>query len=239
MYGQWYWQWLPSGDTHSTHYPPCPLFFHLPAILCFFFSMYSLVIHKSSSGLRTAAGLIAFYDSESSVRVRDLHPAPPKSNKLFDLFAHMSDYRSINSRRPIISWVCDILYSQAASRAKNMCCVPQQHDAPACSNHTATPAAKEMKCCKSYLYDCPDAFSPSDFVRSTSEPIERDPPKPPNRTNRTLSSMAPIPQATASSVRFIVTKGTLAYACPSARKTFNLWSHSSGPRLCPEPRVAG
>src|SRR5260221_203594 len=36
----WYCQWLPSGDTH---YPPCPLFFHLPAIVSLFFSMHSLL----------------------------------------------------------------------------------------------------------------------------------------------------------------------------------------------------
>src|SRR5260221_4998530 len=55
----WYYQWLPSGDTH---YPPCPLFLHLPAIVSLFLAMYSPVIHKnsSSSALRTALVLITF-----------------------------------------------------------------------------------------------------------------------------------------------------------------------------------
>jgi len=47
------------GDTH---YPSCPLFLLLPAIVSLFLAMYSPVIHKShsSSGLRTALVLIAF-----------------------------------------------------------------------------------------------------------------------------------------------------------------------------------
>jgi len=105
--------------------------------LCFF-AIYSLVIHKhySSSGLRTALVLIAFKilcrRSGVGTCIRRQLNAPiliclphrlykrilvlctgsvssTSMKKPLHLFAHMSDHRSINSRRPIIWWVCDIV----------------------------------------------------------------------------------------------------------------------------------
>jgi len=128
----WHCQWLPLGDTH---YPLCPLFIHLPAIISLFFSMYSLVIHKShsSSGLCTTAvrrqlNAVASVPTAPHVQMNCWFCVSFSSTKKpLHLCAHMSDPRSINSRRPIISWVCDILYTQAVSCAPRVFFPTQLH----------------------------------------------------------------------------------------------------------------